>query len=56
MPLNEQLLKILVCPKCKGKVRFDEKDNCLICDECKLLYEIKNEIPIMLVEEAKKIS
>jgi uncharacterized protein len=55
MSLNEQLLKILVCPQCKEKVRFDENNNCLICDHCQLLYEIKNEIPIMLVEEAKKI-
>ncbi len=53
MPLNKQLLEILVCPKCRGKVRYDEKVNGIICDQCKLLYEIKDDIPVMLVEEAK---
>jgi uncharacterized protein len=56
MPLNKQLLEILICPKCRGKVRFDEKTNGIICDQCKLLYEIKDDIPVMLVEEAKKLS
>ncbi len=56
MPLNKQLLEILICPKCRGKVRFDEKQNGIICDHCKLLYETKDDIPVMLVEEAKEIS
>jgi len=56
MPLNKQLLEILVCPQCRGKVHFDENLNSIICDHCKLLYEVKNDIPIMLVEEAKKLS
>jgi hypothetical protein len=56
MTLNKKLLEILICPQCKRKVRLDEKENGIICDHCKLLYEIKDNIPIMLVEEAKKIS
>ncbi len=56
MPLNKQLLDILSCPQCHGKVRLDENLSGLICDQCKLLYEIKNDIPVMLVEEARKIS
>jgi hypothetical protein len=56
MALDEKLLEILACPQCHGKVRFDERSNGLICDHCRLLYEIRNDIPIMLVEEAKKIS
>ena len=55
MALNKKLLDILICPKCRGKVRFDEKTNGIICDKCKLLYEIKDDIPVMLVEEAKNI-
>jgi uncharacterized protein YbaR (Trm112 family) len=46
-------LKILICPQCGGKVRYDETANGIICDQCQLLYEIKNDIPVMLVEEAK---
>jgi uncharacterized protein len=56
MSINKQLLEILICPKCRGKVRFDETLNGIICDQCKLLYEVRDDIPIMLVEEAKKIS
>jgi len=55
MPLNKELLEILICPQCQGKVYLDEKLNGIICHHCKLLYEIKDDIPIMLVEEAKKI-
>jgi len=56
MPLNKKLLEILICPQCCGKVRFDEKLNGIVCEQCNLLYEIKDDIPVMLVEEAKKIS
>ncbi|GAB6269467.1 MAG: Trm112 family protein [Smithella sp.] len=56
MPLNKKLLEILICPKCHGKVHYDEKQNGIICDQCKLLYEVKDDIPVLLVEEAKKIS
>jgi uncharacterized protein len=56
MTVNEKLLEILACPQCHGKVRWDKKLGGLICDQCKLLYEVKNDIPVMLVEEAKKLS
>jgi uncharacterized protein len=55
MPLNKKLFDILICPQCHGKIRFDEKTGGLICDRCKLLYEIKDDIPVLLVEEAKKL-
>jgi len=56
MALNKKLLEILACPQCHGTVVWDEKMGGLICNQCKLLYEVKNDIPIMLVEEAKKLS
>ena len=55
MTLNKELLKILACPKCKGDIYLTEKEDGLICDACSLLYEIRDDIPIMLIEEAKKI-
>ena len=55
MALNEKLLEILACPQCHGHLRWDEKNSVLICDACKLLYEVKNDIPVMLIEEAKKL-
>ena len=56
MTLNKKLLEILICPQCRGKVRLDEKMGGIVCDHCKLLYEVKDDIPVMLVQEAKKIS
>ncbi len=53
MPINKELLEILACPKCKGDIRLNATEDGLICDKCKLLYEIKDDIPIMLIEEAK---
>ncbi|MEE4364716.1 MAG: Trm112 family protein [Desulfotignum sp.] len=56
MGISKDLLEILVCPKCKGPVRVTEKQDGLVCDTCLLLYEIKDDIPIMLVEEAKPVT
>jgi len=55
MSINQELLDILVCPKCKGEIQLNKSKDGLICDKCKLLYEIKDDIPIMLIDEAKKI-
>jgi uncharacterized protein YbaR (Trm112 family) len=55
MSLNKKLLEILACPQCHGAVRWDEKLQGVVCNQCKLLYEVKNDIPIMLVEEAKRL-
>jgi len=53
--ISNELLDILACPKCKGPVEMTEKKDGLICMTCKLLYEIRDDIPIMLIDEAKKI-
>jgi len=53
--ISEELLKILACPQCKGPVHLTEEKGGLVCDACKLLYEIRDDIPIMLIDEAKKI-
>jgi uncharacterized protein len=55
MTISKELLDILVCPKCKGKIYLNEEKNGLICDHCKLLYEIRDDIPVMLIDEAKPI-
>jgi uncharacterized protein YbaR (Trm112 family) len=56
MAISQELLEILACPKCKGDIYLDDTQTGLICDHCKLLYEIKDDIPIMLIEEAKPIN
>ncbi len=52
MTLNRELLEILACPKCKGDLELTPEENGLICRGCELVYPIKEEIPIMLIEEA----
>lgn len=55
MALSDELLNILACPKCKGDIYINDTNDGLICDNCKLLYEIRDDIPIMLIDEAKSI-
>ncbi len=53
--LTKELLDILVCPRCKGDLEYDVKNQKLICRACRLRYPIQDDIPIMLVEEAEPI-
>jgi uncharacterized protein len=55
MAIDQQLLELLVCPQCKGDIRLNERQDGLICDACRLMYEIRDDIPIMLIEEAKPV-
>ncbi len=55
MTVSKELLEILVCPKCKGEIHLNKEKNGLVCESCSLLYEIKNDIPIMLIDEAKSL-
>ncbi len=55
MAIDKELLDILACPKCKGDIYLNDTKNGLICENCKLLYEIRDDIPIMLIDEAKPI-
>jgi uncharacterized protein YbaR (Trm112 family) len=52
MSLPAPLLAILVCPKCKGELEYRERDASLVCHACRLRYAIRDEIPIMLIDEA----
>ena len=52
--LSKELQEILACPKCKGNLEYDQKDEKLICHSCRLKYKIKDDIPIMLIDEAEK--
>lgn len=52
MPLNKELLDILACPKCKGELTLTDAEDGLVCDADKLVYPIREEIPVMLVDEA----
>lgn len=53
MPISKELLEILVCPVCKTPVKLTADESGLKCGQCKRVYPIKDNIPVMLVEEAK---
>lgn len=55
MAIDKEFLDILACPKCKGELRLNKEKNGLICDACKLLYPIKDDIPVMLIDEAEAL-
>jgi len=58
MALSKDLLDILACPKCvrepgcTGELEYNEEKQQLICRKCKLIYSVKDDIPVMLIDEA----
>lgn len=52
MSLSKELLDILVCPQCKGTLYYQEEQERLVCEACRLSYPIENDIPIMLIDRA----
>jgi uncharacterized protein YbaR (Trm112 family) len=53
MPISKDLLEILVCPQCKAKVEMKPDQSGINCVECKRVYPIRDDIPVMLNYEAK---
>jgi len=54
--MDKKLLDILVCPLCKGKLEYNNQDSELVCRFDKLAYPIRDDIPVMLEEEARSLS
>jgi uncharacterized protein YbaR (Trm112 family) len=52
--LDPVLMEILVCPVCKSELRADDANDELICTGCGLVYPVRGDIPVMLVEEARR--
>ncbi|NNG47490.1 MAG: Trm112 family protein [Deltaproteobacteria bacterium] len=50
--MDEELLEILACPKCKGGLQLTPEESELRCDACRLIYRIDDGIPILLIDEA----
>jgi uncharacterized protein YbaR (Trm112 family) len=53
MPVDARLLEILACPKCKGELEYNQEEDALYCHACRLRYAVEDDIPIMLIDEAK---
>lgn len=54
MKLDPVLLDILVCPDCKGSLTVDDEHEELDCNQCGLIYPVRDDIPVMLVDEARR--
>jgi uncharacterized protein YbaR (Trm112 family) len=54
MKLSKELLEILACPRCKG--RLEDDGGSLLCVACGLKYPVRDGIPVLLAEEAEKIA
>ena len=54
--MDPRLLEILVCPICKGKLEFEQAAQELICKPCQLAYPVRDGIPIMMQDEARRLS
>lgn len=55
MAIAKELLDILACPKCKKPVELNKEGDGLVCNHCRLVFEIRDDIPIMLIDEAKPL-
>ena len=55
MPIAPELKEILACPKCKGELEFRDAQDEIVCHHCKLVYRVEEDIPVMLVDEARPL-
>jgi uncharacterized protein YbaR (Trm112 family) len=55
MPLHKELIELLACPKCRGKLDLRPDESAFLCPRCKLAYAVVDEIPNFIIEEAKPI-
>ena len=55
MPLSPELKEILACPKCKGDLEFHEEKQEIHCLACRLVFAIQDDIPVMLIDEARPL-
>ncbi len=53
MALSKELLDILACPRCKGEIELLQDGTGLVCHSCRLKYPIREDIPVMLIDEAE---
>jgi len=54
--MDKKLLEILACPSCKSGLKYLQEQQELVCVPCRLAYSVRDDIPIMLIDQARKIS
>jgi uncharacterized protein YbaR (Trm112 family) len=55
MAVSAELMEILACPKCKQAVELTEDGNSIDCQACHLRYPVRDDIPVMLIDEAEEL-
>ena len=55
MTLSPQLLAILACPRCRGTLEYRDRESTLVCASCALQYPVREDIPILLIDEASPL-
>jgi uncharacterized protein YbaR (Trm112 family) len=55
MTIDEKLLEVLACPNCRGEVEYLADESVIVCrGECGYRYPVRDDIPVMLIDEAEK--
>ena len=54
--MDKTLLEILACPTCKGSVQYNKAKQELVCPACRIAYPVRDDIPVMLAEEARELA
>ncbi len=55
MPISDKLLSMLVCPTCRKSLAYDIDKTFLICDNCRVKYDVIDDIPVLLADDARKL-
>ncbi len=55
MAIAQELKDILACPRCKGTLEFRDERNEIVCPRCRLVFRVEDDIPVMLLDEAKPL-
>lgn len=54
--MDKKQLEMMACPECHGKLDYDDSNKELVCNNCLLAFPVQDGIPVMLVEEARKLN
>lgn len=54
--MDTKQIEMMVCPECNGKLRYEKDSQELICDGCALAFPVRDGIPVMIIEEARKLA
>lgn len=55
MPISDKLLNMLVCPTCREPLAYDTDKQFLVCNKCRVKYDVIDDVPVLLADDAKKM-